>query len=107
MQRGSRGNQLREKIGDDYYERYLKANGYPAAAEIRSVIKGSPAENAGLKAGDKIISYAGQRVFNMRDVSRLTLDGEEGEAVLLEVERDGTTTQLTIPRGPVGVSSAN
>ena len=35
LQRSSQGNQLREKIGDDYYARYLKANGFPAAAEKR------------------------------------------------------------------------
>lgn len=100
----NRSNMLRERLGDDAYERYLKANGAPAVAEVRSIIENSPADAAGLQAGDKITAYNGQRVFDMRDVRRLTFQGEEGEPVLLEVERDGNSLQLSIPRGPIGVS---
>jgi hypothetical protein len=107
QQQRAQSEALREKLGEDYYERYLEANGWPTSADVRSVIKGSPAALAGLQPGDQIRSYAGERVFNMRDVSRLTLQGNEGETVLLEVERDGTTLQLTIPRGPIGVSSSS
>lgn len=98
-------NPLRAKLGDDYYENYLKANGFPTTARISSVIESSPGYNAGLKAGDRITAYAGKRVFNLNDVANLTFQGNPGESVLLEIFRDGEALQLTIPRGPIGVSS--
>ncbi len=107
LQRQFRSNRLREKLGDENYERYLKANGSPASANILSVIKDSPAARAGIQPGDEITSYAGRRVFNMLDVSRLSLEGEQGESVLIEVQRDGSPVQITVPRGPLGVSSNN
>ena len=107
QQNRSRQDPLREKLGDEVYERYLHANGRPTSAEVGSVVRGSPAELAGLQEGDKIRSYAGERVYSMRDVSWLTLQGDEGDQVLLEVERNGDILQLPIPRGPVGVSSGS
>ena len=70
-----------------------------------AILSSSPAENSGLKAGDRIIGYAGERVFNVRDLNKLTVQGEAGESVLLEIERDGEPIQLTIPRGPIGINS--
>lgn len=98
-------NPLRAKLGDDYYENYLKANGFPTSARVSSVIESSPGYNAGLQAGDRITSYGGKRVFNLNDVASLTFQGNSGESVLLEIERNGEALQLTIPRGPIGVSS--
>jgi hypothetical protein len=98
-------NPLRAKLGDDYYENYLKANGFPTTARISSIIESSPGYNADLKAGDRITAYAGKRVFNLNDVANLTFQGNPGESVLLEIVRNGEALQLTIPRGSIGVSS--
>ena len=98
-------NPLRAKLGDDYYENYLKANGFPTAARVSSVIESSPGYNAGLQAGDRITWYGGKRVFNLNDVASLTFQGDAGQSVLLEIVRAGEALQLTIPRGPIGVSS--
>jgi hypothetical protein len=97
-------NPLRAKLGDDYYENYLKTNGFPTTALISSVIESSPGYNAGLKAGDRIASYASKRVFNLNDVANLTLQGNPRESVLLEIVRNGEALQLTMPRGPIGIS---
>jgi len=99
-------NPIRSELGDDAYARYLEANGRPSAAQVNSVISGSPGGNAGLQAGDQITSYAGQRVFNLNEVNRLTVQGSVGESVLIEVQRAGQSVQLTIPRGPIGVSNS-
>ena len=96
-------NPIREELGDEGYQRYLEANDLSTSAQIGSIIGGSAGENAGLLAGDKIVSYAGERVFNLNDVNNLTVLGELGESILIEIERDGTPLQLTIPRGPIGV----
>jgi len=104
--RFNNSNPIREELGEQNYERYLQANGLPTTARVGSVIGGSPGENAGLRAGDEVISYAGERVFNLREINNLTVLGEVGESVLIEVERDGEPVQLTIPRGPIGISSS-
>jgi len=101
----SQSDRLRERIGDDAFEKYLEANNRATSVSVGSIINRSPAQNAGLQAGDHIIAYAGKRVFNIRDLNRQTLQGNVGESVLIEVERDGNPIQLTIPRGPVGVTS--
>jgi S1-C subfamily serine protease len=100
----SNANALRAELGDQNYERYLEANGWPTSARIGAVIGGSPGQNAGLRSGDNITSYAGERVFNLRDVNNLTIQGSIGESVLIEVERNGESVQLTIPRGPIGIN---
>lgn len=97
-------NALRAELGDQNYERYLEANGWPTSARIGAVIGGSPGESAGLRAGDNITSYAGARVFNLSDVNNLTIQGNIGDSVLIEVQRDGESVQLTIPRGPIGIN---
>jgi len=97
-------NPIRAELGDQNYERYLEANGLPTSAQIGSVINGSPGANAGLRAGDNITAYAGERVFNLNDINYLTVRGNVGESVLVEVDRDGNSVQLTIPRGPIGIS---
>ena len=98
-------NSIRTELGEQNYERYLEANGWPTSASIGSIIGGSAGENAGLKAGDNVVSYAGKRVFNLGDINNLTVQGIIGESVLIEVERNGESVQLTIPRGPIGIDS--
>ena len=102
----ARTDSLRDQLGEDDYERYLIANGRPTSVTIGTVMNGSPGANAGLQAGDEIVSYNDQRVFNMTELNNLTYDGTEGENVLVEVRREGESVQLTIPRGPIGVRSA-
>ncbi|MGK0374365.1 MAG: C-terminal processing protease CtpA/Prc [Arenicella sp.] len=98
-------NRIRAELGEQNYERYLDANGWPTSASIGVVLSGSPGENAGLKAGDKVLSYAGERVFNLNEINQLTIQGQVGESVLIEVDRNGESVQLSIPRGPIGINS--
>jgi hypothetical protein len=53
--------------------------------------------------GDEIRTYAGQRVFNQRDLNALMLAGTPGEVVATTVVRDGQTLQLYVTRGPLGL----
>ncbi|HUQ52165.1 MAG TPA: PDZ domain-containing protein [Gammaproteobacteria bacterium] len=95
---------LRTELGEADYERYLRAYGRPTAVPVRDVLASSPAERSGLHAGDEIVAYAGKRVFDMRDLNALTLEGTPGESVVLEVRRDGQNVQLVMPRGPIGIT---
>ena len=97
-------NALREELGDSGYERYLAANGRPTSVTVSTVLEGSPALAAGLRPGDKIVNYDGRRVFSMDEITRLTMEGEARQNVMLGIERDGVLMQLSMPRGPLGVT---
>ena len=94
---------LRTELGDAEYERYLTALDRPTSVPVRDVLASSPAERSGLKPGDQVVAYGGQRVFDMRDLNALTLEGTPGESVVVEVRRDWQNVQLVMPRGPIGI----
>ena len=102
--RAAAGNALRDELGDADYERYLAARGLPTSVAVSSVLDSSPAERAGLRPGDEIVSYGGERVFNMLDLTRQTLEGQPGEQVAVDILRDGVSMQVVVPRGPIGIS---
>jgi hypothetical protein len=95
---------LRAELGDADYERYLQAMGRPTSVGVQGVLASSPAERAGLKAGDEVVAYDGKRVFDLRELNALTYDGTAGESVTVSVRRDGQTVQLVLPRGPLGIT---
>ena len=94
---------LRQELGDEAYDRYLYASGQSNRVRVADVIATSPGAQAGLKAGDMVLSYGGQRVFDFRELMALTAAGQPGEMVAIEVLRDGSQTQLYLPRGPIGM----
>jgi len=103
--RSAAASQLRDELGDQSYERYLEANGRPTAISISTVMESSPAQQAGLRPGDQIVRYDGQRIFSMSDLSRQTMQGESGTSVAVDIVRDGIPMQVVLPRGPVGISA--
>ncbi len=99
--------QFRDELGPDQYERYLAAEGRSTRINIGNVIDTSPAQKAGLRPGDSILSYGGTRVYNMMDLNRATLEGAAGETVIAEVLRDGVVMQVAVPRGPLGITEGS
>lgn len=97
---------LRAELGDSAYERYLQAQGQPTAIQVTQVLENSPGSEAGLQPGDQIVSYSGERVFDVNDLRELTLQGRAGEDVVIEIDRDGVRMQLSVPRGPVGITGS-
>jgi len=96
--------ELRGELGDDAYTRYLEAMGQPTSVSIFEVIDSSAGQTAGLQSGDEIVGYNGERVFSLRDLQALTIAGEPGETVPVDVLRDGQSMQLYISRGPLGIT---
>ena len=96
-------NGLRTELGDDDYDRYLYATGQPNRLSITDVLEGSPAKQAGIRPGDVLVSYAGQRVFGMRGVQALIHTGTAGGSTQVIVDRKGRRVELYLPRGPMGV----
>lgn len=95
---------LRSELGDAEYEQYLSAMNRPTSVPVMEVLASSPGERAGLKPGDEVVSYGGERVFDLRDLNALTLEGTAGQSVVVEVRRDGQQVQLVMPRGPLGIT---
>lgn len=93
---------LREELGDADYDRYLYATGRPNRVVVRDALIGGPADEAGLRAGDTIIAYDGERVFDARALVARTQEGSAGAQTALEIERDGQRLILYVPRGPLG-----
>jgi serine protease Do len=63
--------------------------------EITHVEEGSPAEKAGLKKGDVVLEFNGQRVEGMEQFSRFVRETPAGREVKLLISREGNTQ--TVP----------
>ena len=75
---------------------------------ITNVIEGSPAEKAGLKAGDKIIEVDGKKIASKKvsneDLMSM-LKGEEGTGVNIRVLRKNKILDKKVIRGSIPVES--
>jgi putative serine protease PepD len=83
---GYLGVQLSEPQGEE---------GVPVA----EVVDNGPAATAGLRAGDRILRIAGEKVDAVADVRSTVGDRRPGEKVELEVRRNGDTETLTVELG--------
>lgn len=68
-------------------------------ALVSQVIKGSPADGAGIKVGDVIVRYDGQDVQDARQLRNLVAATVPGTRVKVEVIRDGKAETLTVTIG--------
>jgi len=68
-------------------------------AIIRSVQKGSPAEEAGLRENDVILQFGGESVWSTRQLSRLVSETPAGRNVVVTVSRDGKPLNLSATLG--------
>lgn len=64
--------------------------------EITRVEENSPAEKAGLKPGDVVLEYNGERVEGMEQFGRLVRETPPGREVKLTISRDGKTQKLAV-----------
>jgi hypothetical protein len=96
---------IRNSLGDELYDRYLFASGLPNRIAVGSIIETSPAQKAGFQSGDVLVRYGGEKVYSTRQLVNLRSSGERGEPVTVEILRNGQLLQLTMPRGPMGIST--
>ena len=71
-------------------------------ALVAAVMADGPAAGAGLRAGDVITSFAGEKVDSMKDLPRIVAEVESGTEVEIEVWRDGGRKTLTATIGKQG-----
>jgi hypothetical protein len=94
---------LRQEIGESGYDRYLFSAGQDNRVSVTSVIAGSPAEQAGIRPGDVILSYDGSRIFDFSELQGATRGGERDAPVSVQIRRGTERIAVSIPRGPMGV----
>jgi serine protease Do len=70
--------------------------GEESGVEIKDVSAGSPAEAAGLKNGDVLLTYNGEKILSARQLSRLVSETPSGRKVRVQYWRDGKEQTATI-----------
>jgi len=89
---GSRlGVSIRDVDADD-----TKAKGAPAGVIIDSVDDDSPAAKAGLKQGDVVVEFDGERVRSVRQFTRLVSETPAGRNVTASIMRDGSRQAISV-----------
>ncbi len=63
---------------------------------VSEAVKGSPAEKAGIRAGDVIVSVDGKSVDSSRDIGELVRAMKKGDTVKVDVRRKGTAQQFLV-----------
>ncbi|HHN66010.1 MAG TPA: DegQ family serine endoprotease [Nitrospirae bacterium] len=74
----------------------IKAN---KGALVTDVVKGSPADSAGLKRGDLIVEYNGNPVNNTTELRNMVAQTRPGKIVELKIIRDGREITMTVTIG--------
>lgn len=63
---------------------------------VEEVLKGSPAEEAGLRVGDRIVAVNGRRLETMKPFDEVWFRSQPGDSVELTVSRSGQPDPLTL-----------
>jgi serine protease Do len=66
---------------------------------VADVMSGGPAEAGGLKSGDVIVDFQGQRTAEVPDLQRAVADAQPGTAARVTILRDGRSEALSIKIG--------
>ncbi|MCM2315045.1 MAG: PDZ domain-containing protein, partial [Thermoanaerobaculia bacterium] len=63
---------------------------------VSEAMKGSPAEKAGIRAGDVIVSLDGKSVDSSREIGEIVRGMKKGDTVKVDVRRKGTAQQFLV-----------
>jgi serine protease Do len=82
----------------DVEESDVKTSKLPAqsGAVVEDVSEDSPAATAGIRKGDVIVEFDGERVRSVRHLTRLVQDTPDGRRVQAALVRDGQRTTVTV-----------
>jgi len=88
-----------QATGGSGYGAYLGTipdmTGSPGGVRITGVRAGSPAERAGLKAGDVITAIGSTQVANLFDMTEALRSHQAGDTVVIVTKRDGAERRMT------------
>jgi S1-C subfamily serine protease len=68
-------------------------------AIIADVVSGGPADDAGLKSGDRIVQIGDRKVEKSSDVSLGIANDKPGDRIALRIKRDGEERTITVTLG--------
>jgi serine protease Do len=77
-------------------------SGGPRGVGVREVVKGSPAEGAGLRENDVIIRFDGEQVTSVRKLNRLIEESAPEHTARLTVVRGGSEQEVSATLGKRG-----
>lgn len=87
-----------QEVSSNYYN-------YTAGLYITGTVDGSGAEQAGLKAYDRIISIDGKEISSQSDLKAVILKKSVGDTVTLTIERDGKQMDVQVTLGTSGTTN--
>ena len=87
------GVRVRDVTSDDAARAKLDS---PAGVFVESVAAGTPAEKAGIKGGDVIVEFDGERVRSVRGFTRLVSETPPRRTVKAVIVRDGSRRTLDV-----------
>jgi len=96
VQRGWLGVRI-QSVDEDIAEGFGLSE--PTGALVASVTAGGPAEQAGIVAGDVIVSFNGKPIPTMRMLPRVVAETDVGKAVKVEIVRQGERLTFDVTLG--------
>lgn len=97
---------LKEETSGEFIGVGLSLEWKSPALQVLSTLEGSPAEDAGIQAGDRIVAIDGHRLSDADGPAAMDrIRGPSGSVVVLSVERGSDTFDRRIERGPVRARS--
>lgn len=79
----------------------------PKGALVSDVIKGDPADKAGIKAGDVILEVSGKEIENHKELINIIGSKSPGEVVKLKILREGKIINISVKLGERKTSLAS
>ena len=71
----------------------------PRGALIAGVSEGSPAEKGGIKEGDIILEFDGQKINTMRNLPRIVANTKPNKNITVEIWRDKKSIKKRLTLG--------
>jgi len=86
------------RIDHMYHGLQVRTDNEPTGSRaiVDDIVTGSPADKAGIRPGDVLVSIDGQEIHRALDVQRALLDGRVGEEVTLRLVRDGVQESVSL-----------
>jgi len=81
----------------------LWGSGDPSRVMVKEVLGDSAAARLGIRVGDQVLRYDGERVFDVNELVYLTRASGSAGSVAVELIRDGKLVRTTAPRGTLGI----